>query len=102
MPRRNWAPAVSLLALALLTPGAHGLFDRPIPLREVLASEPMIFVVRVEKFYPEKPAAILKVTESLKGKAPFEQLPVNLTTDNPKKEDETPQLVKRLAADLSL
>src|SRR5437763_12131694 len=81
MSRWRWAAVASLLTVALAAAPAHGLIKKLIHLRDVVSSYPMIFEARVEKVYPEKPAAALKVSETLKGKIPFEQVPANLSGD---------------------
>src|SRR5687767_11549721 len=76
---------------------------RLVPLREVLNSEEHIFIAKVEAIDAAKPTMVVKVDEQLKGKVPFEKLPVNLTGDSEaEKEKQTPQLLKRLARDLPL
>ncbi|MFL5342850.1 MAG: PQQ-binding-like beta-propeller repeat protein [Gemmataceae bacterium] len=101
MPRWKWAAVV--FALALLAPAAHGLIKDLTKLRDVVASYPVIFVARVEKVHPDKPAAVLKVADQLKGKMPFQQLNVNLTGDaEAVKEKQAGQLLKRIAPDLPI
>jgi outer membrane protein assembly factor BamB len=89
-----------LLQMAVL---AQAYVTRLTPLREALAAYPHIFLVKVEKLDPDKPSVVLQVSEELKGKAPFQKLPVNLTADSEGQRDQhTPKLLKRLAPDLPL
>src|SRR5713101_881121 len=71
------------------------------PLKDVLATGQFIFMAKVEKIDPDKPSLILDVGEKLKGLPPFAKLPMNLTGDSEgQKSKHTPQLLKRLEADL--
>jgi outer membrane protein assembly factor BamB len=91
------------IGLLLLAPAVNAVIMRLTPLRDALAENEFISMARVEKLAPDKPAAVLIVTEELKGKFPFRRLPVNLTGDKEAaKERHTPQLLKRLAAELPL
>jgi outer membrane protein assembly factor BamB len=82
---------------------AEGVIKRLTPLREVLASEQLIFTVKVEKIDPDKPSVVFLVEDDLKGKASFRKLPVNLSGDSEgQREQHTAKLLKRLAPDLSL
>jgi hypothetical protein len=69
------------------------------PLQKVIDEHAhYIFVAKVERLDPERPAMVLSVQEQLKGKAPFERMPVNLAGDK----KDTPKLLKRIAPDLEL
>ncbi|MCS6852430.1 MAG: PQQ-like beta-propeller repeat protein [Gemmataceae bacterium] len=95
---RTW---IALFAVLVFSLPASAVITRLTPLKEVIASEQLIFVSKVERLDPEKPAAVLVVGEPLKGQAPFTRLPINLTGDSEaQKEKHTPQLLKRLAVDL--
>ena len=103
MPRWKWATVASLLIVLLAVPPVAALIKQLTPLRYVVADYPMIFVARVEKVHPEKPAAILKVSDTLKGKIPFEQMPVNLAGDaEAQKEKQSAQFLKRIAPDVPI
>jgi outer membrane protein assembly factor BamB len=87
----------------LIGTSAEAVITAQFPLKDVLANGQYIFVAKVEKIDPVKPALVLKVDEKLKGKPPFEKLPINLTGDSEgQKLKHTPQLLKRLAPDLPL
>lgn len=88
------------ILLVLASKQAPAVFDRLFPLREALNAD-FIFMVKVDKLDPDRPAVVFKVDENLKGKVPFDRLPVNLKGDaEGQKEQHTPQLLKRLAPDL--
>ena len=96
-----------LLGVGLLglTWPALAVITADLPLKTILRNE-FIFVAKVEKLDadPEKPRMVLKLEENLKGKAPFEKLPVNLiaTSADGVKDKHTEVLLKRLAPDLPL
>src|SRR5713226_7754203 len=71
------------------------------PLKDVLAGGQFIFMAKVEKIDPDKPALVLGVGEKLKGKPSFDKMPMNLVGDSEgQKAKHTPQLLKRLASNL--
>ena len=89
------------IAIGLVGTPAGAVITALYPLKDVLASGQFIFMAKVEKIDPDKPALILEVGEKLKGHPPFAKLPINLTGDNEgQKSKHTPQLLKRLEADL--
>ncbi len=81
-----WAPRPAAAVVEVLTPLAKFIED---------ADE--IVVAKVQQFDPQRPSAILAVTDDLKGKSERRQLAVNLKG---KKADQTEQLLARLADDL--
>jgi outer membrane protein assembly factor BamB len=100
--KRRWMVVGFIVGIGILLPGGRvqALITRLIPLRETLTNE-LIFLGKVEKVYPDKPALVLKVDEQLKGKAPFTRLPISLKGDSEaKKYNHTAQLQKRLAAQM--
>ncbi|MCE9531858.1 MAG: hypothetical protein K8T89_12145 [Planctomycetes bacterium] len=71
-----------------------------IPLNSVVDKEEFIFIARVKEILPDKPAMVLAFDENLKGKAPFERMPVNLTGDaEAKKDKHTEVLLDRIDKD---
>ncbi len=89
------------IGLMLNGTSAEAVITAQFPLKDVLANGQFIFMAKVVKIDPDKPALVLKVDEQLKGKPTFEKLPINLTGDNEgQKSKHTPQLLKRLAVDL--
>jgi len=94
-----------VLALALfgIAPPASALITDLMPLSRLIQQGTFIVQVEVDRIDPEKPGAVLTVKEQLKGKAPFDRLPVLLRGDEEAaKEKQTAQLLKRLAPRLSL
>jgi outer membrane protein assembly factor BamB len=102
--RRNWVRGLVLgVGLVLIGSRAGAVITVLTPLRDALARNQFICVAKIEKFLPEKPAAVLVVTDDLKGKLPYRRLPVTLTGDAAsQKSGQTTQLLKRLAIDLPL
>ena len=91
--------------LLVVTLPARAVITADLPLKTVLRSE-FVFIVKIDKLdtNPESPRMVLKLDENLKGKAPFERLPVHLaaTSEEGKKDKHTDILVNRLAPDLAL
>jgi outer membrane protein assembly factor BamB len=100
--RYAWAGGLFLgIGLMLIGSQARALITDLLPLRRVLNEQQYIFMAKVEKIDPEKPAMVLTVEEDLKGKVTFRRLPVKLTGDKQAEEHKhLPQLLKRLAPDL--
>ncbi len=100
--RRTVTIIAGVLLFFLVLP-VQGLITRPLELKLLLSSSAHICVVKVEKFDPERPAMVLNVEADLKGKGAPRRWPVNLTGDREAtKYKHTPQLLKRLAKDLSI
>jgi outer membrane protein assembly factor BamB len=94
---------VLVIGLLLAARPAQALITRLTPLGDVLTATPVIATAHVDMLDPARPAMVLRIDESLKGKAPFERLPLNLTGDREAaKAKDTPQLLKRLAPKLPL
>jgi outer membrane protein assembly factor BamB len=88
---------LSLLILPLLALPAQAVIQKLLPLKDVLEGEQLIFTVSIDSIAPDKPGAIFKLDEKLKGEPPFERLAVNLTGDDEaKKDDHTKMLLERL------
>ncbi|HEY1860107.1 MAG TPA: hypothetical protein VGG61_07120, partial [Gemmataceae bacterium] len=92
------------LGLFLADRPAYALIQRLTPLKDVLVESQLIFTVKVDAFDPEKPSVTFVVDETLKGKALFDKMPVNLGTGDAdaKKDDHTAKLLKRLAVKMPL
>jgi outer membrane protein assembly factor BamB len=98
---RRIAPAVGLLVtvgFSLVCPApAHAVITRLTPLAEILSGQQYIFTATVEKADPAIPGIVLSVNDQLKGKVPFERMPVNMTGDSEAKKEKHPeQLFKRV------
>ena len=88
---------LALTALLLATASASAVIKKLTHLDEVLESQKYIFVAAVEKVDPDKPSAIFTVEKVIKGKLPFERLPVNMTgDDDAKKAGDTKTILERL------
>jgi hypothetical protein len=99
MQIRSVIAVIGTVAIACQATAAWAVIEQLTPLSQFIADADQILVTKVEKLDPAKPAAWLSVTETLKGKAESERLPVNLKGEKP---DETRQLVERLATDQSV
>ena len=87
--------ALPILLLATLP--AAAVIMKLTRLAEVLESEQFILVAAVEKIDPEKPSAVFAVEKALKGKPPFERIPVNMTGDDEaRKANDTRTILDRL------
>jgi outer membrane protein assembly factor BamB/protein-S-isoprenylcysteine O-methyltransferase Ste14 len=73
------------------------------PLKHLLEKEEIVFIAKVKEVLPEKPAMVLVFDENLRGKAPFERMPVNLTGDKEAKaEKHTEAMLDRIEKDLPI
>jgi outer membrane protein assembly factor BamB len=87
--------ALPILLLATLP--AAAVIMKLTRLAEVLESEQFILVAAVEKIDPEKPSAVFAVEKALKGKPPFDRIPVNMTGDDEaRKANDTKTILDRL------
>jgi outer membrane protein assembly factor BamB len=104
MPRRMCRLFVcSCLSALCLAPPAQAVITALTPLKQVLDKEQLIFVAKVGQVLPDKPALVLERAENLKGEAPFERLPVNLTGDREAtKGKHTEALLERVERDLPM
>jgi outer membrane protein assembly factor BamB len=92
-----------ILTVAIFTSAsqAQAFITALYPLKDVLAGGQLIFMAKVEKLDPDKPALVLSMGEKLKGQPAFDKLPMNLTGDSEgQKLKHTPQLLKRMAVDM--
>jgi outer membrane protein assembly factor BamB len=91
------------VALLLAVTPARGVYTRLTPLRFLLHDTTFIFTAKVESVDTDKPAIVLVADEQLKGKAPFEKIPILFKGDaEAKKRSHVPQLLKRIAPKLPL
>lgn len=91
------------IGFLLVARPAQALITRLTPLGDVLTATPVIVTAHVDALDPARPSMVLLIDESLKGKAPFARLPLNLAGDREAaKAGDTPQLLKRLAPKLPL
>jgi outer membrane protein assembly factor BamB len=101
----RWITA-SILAIVFLLAwqNADAVITAKTPLKAIVGSSTYIFVGKVEKFFPEKPAMVVAITEEIKGKAPFRQLPINCKVADEKafKANKIEPLLKRFGPDLEM
>src|SRR5215217_1829292 len=97
-----WTAIVGGCALlGLLVGPAEALITRPTPLQDLLSGSTWIVTAKVETLDETRPAMMLAIDETLKGKPPGKKMPVLLQGDKrAEKFKESPQLLKRLAAKL--
>lgn len=91
--------AVVAVALAWTSP-VQAVITALIPMSDIVEKEQFIFVARVQEILPDKPAMVLVPAGNLKGEAPFERMPINLTGDaESKKGKHTDVLLDRIEKD---
>jgi outer membrane protein assembly factor BamB len=74
------------------------------PLDSIESAAMYIIVGKVEKHFPDKPAMLVAITEDIKGKAPFRQLPINCKVADEKtfKDNQIEPLLKRFGSDAEI
>lgn len=89
---------------ALFVSTAHAVITAKTPLKVIEGDALYIFVGKVDKYYPERPAMMVEVIEDIKGKAPFRQLPINCKVADEKtfKENQIAPLLKRFGPDAEI
>jgi len=99
-PKRSFWVVVSVSVAAVLWPlTARAVIQVEQPLREMIFGKTeFVFVAKVSKLDPKRPAMLLTPSEQLKGKSPWEKMAVSLKGE----EKDLPKLLKRLADDLPL
>ena len=97
--RRIWLGGVLLtLAFFVMTAPADAIITRKTPLSEILSYSTFIFTAKVETVDADKPSLVLTFDENLKGKFPFQRLPINLKGDTESDNlKHRPLLLKRVA-----
>ena len=98
-PRSLILGCVVACSVFLAQPRAWAFIQKLFPLQEFIDDSDFLFTATVEKVDADKPSAVLLLGENLKGESPFPRIPINLTGD---KQKHTPQLLKRIAADVPL
>ena len=98
-PRTLILGCVVVCSVLLSQPCAWAFIQKLFPLQEFIDDSDFLFTATVEKVDADKPSAVLVLGENLKGESPFKRIPINLTGD---KQKHTPQLLKRIAADVPL
>lgn len=89
---------VTLLTFAA---AAEGLITYEFPLSKLVPDSNYIVMAKITTYEPNNKRMIVTVTDDIKGKLPFRQIPIVLEGDKQGKEHGHPaELMKRLAADL--
>ena len=100
MPRLAWP---TLLALLVWANPANAKVTAPVTLEQILDGQSMIFTAKIVEFLPDKPGMVLAPVDNLKGKFPFDRIPVNLTGDKEAQDEKQLQkLLERLDKDVTL
>lgn len=94
---------LGLVWWVLAVTAVQAVITRELPLRHMIDDASYIFTVQVETFEPDNQRMMLVVQHHIKGKAPFNKVPVLLKGDEEAvKGKQTPQLLKRLDMGLQL
>jgi outer membrane protein assembly factor BamB len=100
MVRRFGCSLFVACAFFKLSLPASAVIKTTTPLAFYLDQGQYIFVAKIDKFYPEKPALVFVVKEDLKGKVDYRRLPAVVRIDREAlNENYVPQIMKRLAVD---
>jgi outer membrane protein assembly factor BamB len=93
----------TLLALLLLSVPAFGVIIRLTPMADLLKDSTFIAEATVDTLDAKRPAMMLKLGKSLKGKPEFAKMPVLINGDaGAKKRKEVPQLLERVSEKMQL
>src|SRR5205807_10650766 len=99
---KRWLILSAMLTWAAISPrSAEGVIQVEQPLKKMIfgiGQTDYIFVAKITRLDPARPTMVVVPGDSLKGKAPWERLPVNLKGE----EKDVPKLLKRLTDDLPL
>src|SRR5262245_15944541 len=100
---KRWTIILSaaLLVMAIAPHQAEAVIQIEQPLKKMIfgeGSSDFIFLAKVTRLDAARPTMVVVPGDSLKGKAPWERVPVNLKGE----EKDIPKLLKRLADDLPL
>ena len=89
------------LTICVFVGSSEAAFRQDLPLKKMMSDSQYVILAKVARIAPETPGLTLTFDEDLKGKLSFRQLNVNLNGDDKaKKQEQTPKLLKRLAAGL--
>lgn len=70
------------LVFFVLAPRAVALITSPTHLSDFISDSTFIFTAKVDSVDPDKPSMVLTFDDNLKGKFPFQRLPINLKGDS--------------------
>jgi len=100
MPRLFAFAVCYLLVTAAVAPAK---ITTPITLQQIVEGQPIILTMKVSEWLPDKPGMVIVPVEVLKGKFPFDRVPVALAGDaEATKEMQVPKLLERLDKDVTL
>ena len=95
--------SICMTVLLSFASPAFAVITTPLPLKLPIERETWIFVAKVKEILPDKPAMVLAVEESLKGKPDFERMPINLVgNEEAKKDKHSAILLDRIQAGQSI
>ena len=99
--RGRYAISAGIILLVLASQYAHAVITAASPLKRFEGDALYIVVGKVEKFYPDKPAMVVVISEDIKGNAPFRKMPIICKVDDPKlfKDNQIEALLKRFGPD---
>ncbi len=96
-------PRLASIALLLVAATANAKVTARVTLDQLVKEQPLILIVKVSEFLPEKAGMVLTPVEKLRGDFPFERVPVNLKGDKEAiKEKQPEKLAERLGKDVVL
>jgi outer membrane protein assembly factor BamB len=100
----SWVAVIVLGLMLSVCQRASAVITADQPLKQTEAVAQFIFIGKVEKFFADKPAMLVTISEDIKGKAPFRSLPINCKVADPKeaKDNLIEPLVKRLGPDIDI
>src|SRR5881396_3445907 len=91
------------LAIGILFGSQHAraVIKADTPLKAIEGSAVYVVVGKVDKYFADKPAMVVEVSEDIKGKSPYRKLPINLKVADQKtfEKNQIGPLLKRLGPD---
>lgn len=102
--RRRVAIVLAIAALIFAGSQARAVITAKTPLKAIVGSSSYIVLGKVDKYFADKPAMVVTITEDIKGKAPFRQLPINCKVADEKafKDNKIEPLLKRFGPDMEV
>ena len=108
--QKPWIEVVSMrgrlilligVGILLVSQHARAVIKADTPLKAIEGSAVYVVVGKVDKYFADKPAMFVEVSEDIKGKTPYRKLPINLKVTDPKtfEKNQIGPLLKRLGPD---
>ena len=96
--------AVAILLGLIVAHPVPAVITAKTPLSAIEGAAKYIVVGKVEKYFGDKPAMLVTITEDIKGKAPFRQMPLNCKVADEKafKDNQIEPLLKRFGPDIEI